>query len=900
MANPTQLQQLYLSYFGRPADPGGIAFYANAPVNAVLATFSASAESQALYGSTFGTDQINAIYRNLFNRDAETAGANYWVKLVQSGKISAAAAALTILQSAGNDDQTAINNKLQVAVAFTAALNTADKVAGYAGSASAEVVRKFLATVDSSLASLVTAAAQVVTQIDKALHPPKVVTTNALTSQSDVYKGTDGDDLISGTVGGSSTYGSDDQIDGGGGVNTLAIAASGSFDVGANVTNVQRLAVTASQGSIVTTQGNTGLTDIINDGSTASVLFFLGANNRNLAVQNSSAATTFQADANKLTGAGDNVTLTLSNAHDPSFVPSSFTVAQAPPVITLTGPGSSNQYEALTVVSTGSVLNHVVLATDSVQTSLGTLRITGGTALYLRLAGNDHITTSATTIDASSSTGGVSIGGDLIGATLGAANHNVVLGSGDDAVFFGANLDAGDVANGGAGTDTIGVSGSVTDAMMVHVANFEVLRISGAFGANIGQDAGLASLAGYSFAVAGNGVASATFNNLANNSGVTVIGNVGTLNAMLKTPGGSADTLTVGFTFHQFTTGSGAIIGTLSDVAGLETLHLVSNNADHLLLATAYEGNYLVSDLVTAKQVLTGDTNLSIDSPLVTSSFDASAFTGNLRIQGQAAASTHILGGSGDDNFLLGTAADTVDAGAGNDTITLGYAGLNSTSGADVLTLGAGNDKVYFAGSAGGTGSATSYGAFVSVTDFSVGSSALGTDMLGFSNDNNSYVLATANGTTVSGLAKGSVAQGLALASLPSGIVVGDTMVLQTVQQNAAAATPVSNVSFFKLATGAAFSSDVKGLFASAMGSASITGLAANGEYLVSAYDTSHQAAVVAVVTTGGNADGNTVLAADDFTNTSVAVLGVLNMTATDYGNFGIANLANTAGHTFV
>jgi hypothetical protein len=139
----------------------------------VLATLSASAESGPLYGSTFGNDQINAIYRDLFNRNAETAGANYWVKLVLSGKISAAATTLTILQSAGNDDQTASNNKLQVAVAFTAALNAADKVAGYAGRASADVVRKILAMVDSRLTSLVTTAAQVVTQIGKALHPPK-------------------------------------------------------------------------------------------------------------------------------------------------------------------------------------------------------------------------------------------------------------------------------------------------------------------------------------------------------------------------------------------------------------------------------------------------------------------------------------------------------------------------------------------------------------------------------------------------------------------------------------------------------------------------------------------------------------------------------------------------------
>ena len=47
-----QLQQLYLAYFGRPADFNGIAYYTsltNISIWDVSNSFSASPESQALY-----------------------------------------------------------------------------------------------------------------------------------------------------------------------------------------------------------------------------------------------------------------------------------------------------------------------------------------------------------------------------------------------------------------------------------------------------------------------------------------------------------------------------------------------------------------------------------------------------------------------------------------------------------------------------------------------------------------------------------------------------------------------------------------------------------------------------------------------------------------------------------
>ena len=51
-----QIQQIYLAYLGRPADPDGLAYWANqvdaedGSLSGVIGGFSASAESDTLYG----------------------------------------------------------------------------------------------------------------------------------------------------------------------------------------------------------------------------------------------------------------------------------------------------------------------------------------------------------------------------------------------------------------------------------------------------------------------------------------------------------------------------------------------------------------------------------------------------------------------------------------------------------------------------------------------------------------------------------------------------------------------------------------------------------------------------------------------------------------------------------
>ena len=89
-----QVQQLYIAYFGRPADTVGQTYWAtqidaaNGSIASVIAGFSASAESVALFGSATSAQKVTAIYQNAFGRAPEAAGLAYWVAQLDSGKVA--------------------------------------------------------------------------------------------------------------------------------------------------------------------------------------------------------------------------------------------------------------------------------------------------------------------------------------------------------------------------------------------------------------------------------------------------------------------------------------------------------------------------------------------------------------------------------------------------------------------------------------------------------------------------------------------------------------------------------------------------------------------------------------------------------------------------------------------
>ena len=164
--NTDAVQRLYVAYFNRPADPGGLAYWegllpstaaTQAQLTTLAAGFSGSAEYAMLYGSLPNTVMVNSLYLNLFGRAAEAAGLSYWAGRLQAGSETFASLALQLTYSAQGTDATAIANKVSAANAFTAEINTFGEIVSYNGTAAAASARSWLATVTDSTASLAAA-----------------------------------------------------------------------------------------------------------------------------------------------------------------------------------------------------------------------------------------------------------------------------------------------------------------------------------------------------------------------------------------------------------------------------------------------------------------------------------------------------------------------------------------------------------------------------------------------------------------------------------------------------------------------------------------------------------------------------------------------------------------------
>lgn len=194
----TIVEQLYISYFGRPADAGGLANFAaqlqtlNAPtdirllngaygsdanIRSLIDTFGNSVESQALYSGDNETF-VKAIYQNVLGRPPLDAGLQFWKGALDSGTMTRSSASLQIMGGAiantsaqGQQDAQLIANRVAVGTTFTAHLDTDAEKSAYSGKAAAASARSMLAavtagtdpvayqaTVDSTIAALVTAA----------------------------------------------------------------------------------------------------------------------------------------------------------------------------------------------------------------------------------------------------------------------------------------------------------------------------------------------------------------------------------------------------------------------------------------------------------------------------------------------------------------------------------------------------------------------------------------------------------------------------------------------------------------------------------------------------------------------------------------------------------------------
>lgn len=157
--NLLKVQQAYVAYYGRPADPAGQDYWANrleqegGSLQSIIQAFGNSQEFQERFGSMSKEQLVNNIYRQLFNRDAEPMGLAFYVGKLQSGEMTLQTICLNILDGAQGDDLATIQNKVQVAQYFTQQLREHPNCR-YEGNEAAERAKRILSFVNAAPGSV--------------------------------------------------------------------------------------------------------------------------------------------------------------------------------------------------------------------------------------------------------------------------------------------------------------------------------------------------------------------------------------------------------------------------------------------------------------------------------------------------------------------------------------------------------------------------------------------------------------------------------------------------------------------------------------------------------------------------------------------------------------------------
>ena len=506
------------------------------------------------------------------------------------------------------------------------------------------------------------------------------------TNASTIIRNTTGLDSLTGTAGNDTFIGDNntltaDTLNGGNGADKLIITNAGaSYSSVPTLTSIETLQVTdagSTAGASFNLINSTGITKIVNSGSTNASAAALTFNNLAAIVDLEINSTSGQVNetvgyvAAAVAGTTDIQKVSLSSAT----------------MGTLTVAGVETM--AFTAVAGNTTIAAVAAAamTKATIEGSGNLTITGAL-------------TGATTIDASTATGAVKVQAD--------ATKNVAFtgGTGADTINMDVGLTSADTLNGGAGTDTLRLATQATFAVtaQTNVTNFEALQIDAAstgtldlslYGATnafktvtlgTGGIDQVGLVAGQTVAITKGVTGSAITVDLDNAT------NAGTGSFALASDS-AADTLTLALRNTDITNGATTNVMTAFTAAQIEALTITANKAviagatidtaDTLNLAT-------LSAAVATSLVLSGNTAMSIGT--------AGSTLTALTLVDAAAATNDITLGTLAMAFGTANTGATVNTGAGNDFVSLnvGVAGVlkavdlggnTGATGADTLAL---------------------------------------------------------------------------------------------------------------------------------------------------------------------------------------------------------------------
>jgi len=99
--------KLYVATFDRAPDSAGLDYWASSGVSIenIARSFFDQPETKAKYPDGTTTQEfVSSVYRNLFRREADVAGADYWVNALDSGAVEKSTFILAVVNGALGDD----------------------------------------------------------------------------------------------------------------------------------------------------------------------------------------------------------------------------------------------------------------------------------------------------------------------------------------------------------------------------------------------------------------------------------------------------------------------------------------------------------------------------------------------------------------------------------------------------------------------------------------------------------------------------------------------------------------------------------------------------------------------------------------------------------------------------
>ncbi len=688
-ATSTQLQELYVAYFGRAADPTGLDYWTSKGITTAefAADMYAQLEFKSVYGSLSTESQVNQIYKNLFDRAADAEGLLYWTKEVDLGNLKLAEIATHLIWAAQNnsgseDDKTALTNKTNAAVAYTAEVkSTAAGILAYqplssdpwsAGDNITEA-KSYMSGINKDTehtAAGITTSVAVITGNGV----PAEKKTFTLTTSVDSFTGGDGGDTFTAdNTGTTATSSTADTLKGGDGTDTLEIFTKGTAASAAipKLTSVEKINI-YDMDVAFDASGVTGLTNLNiyrgegDDTYTVASGVDVAINELVVGTGTDNAATTiaFSATQTSANLTFDKVTAKGTDVNEDVAI----TGAKIK-TVNITTSGTKSTFDALDVAAATAInLDLGVALTAPVETTgtKGTITVTGSGKATL-----NAIDTGITTLNASGASGGLV-------AQIGAGTELVLTGSTGDDTITSCTTDALATSNklsvsGGAGTDTLVIADASdinTAADAARYTGFEKVKLSATQNVKLLSD----DITAVELAAATD--ASITGLSVDQGKNITISGNqTNSVTFAGRSTGGSSDVLTLDLKSGTSTTNVTVAGGVFS---GYETVNI---NASTGTAATDSTTVFATAADTTAIN-LTGTADFA--ATLTSTSSKGVAFTststGAVTVTGNTSKASTITTGSGADAVTMSTTnGSTYSTGSGNDTITSAVAGLVAT-----------------------------------------------------------------------------------------------------------------------------------------------------------------------------------------------------------------------------